>query len=52
MEWLLFLKKIGTWYKGGLFSLILCEQLVHIYDVESCFIQIWKYIESCFDNDL
>ncbi len=45
------LKKLfGTWYKGGLFSLILCKQLVHMYDVELGSIWIWKYIESYLDN--
>jgi hypothetical protein len=40
----------STWYKGGLFWLILCKQLVHIYDVELNSIWIWKYIESYLDN--
>jgi hypothetical protein len=48
---ILFLKFLfGTWYKGGLFSLILFKQLVHMYDVELGFIWIWKYIECCFDD--
>jgi hypothetical protein len=47
----LFLKVLfNTWYNGGLFSLILRKQLVHMYDVELGFIWIWKYIKSCFDN--
>ncbi len=40
----------SAWYKGGLFSLILRKQLVHMYDVELISIWIWGYIESCFDN--
>ncbi len=48
---ILFLKVLfGTWYKGGLFSLILCKQLVHMYDVELGFIWISMYIESCIGN--
>jgi len=48
---ILFLKtNIGIWYKGGLFSLILCKQLVHMYDVKLHFIWIWKNIESNIDN--
>jgi hypothetical protein len=48
---ILFLKKLfGTWYKGGLFSLILCKKLVHMYDVELGFIWIWKYVYCCLDN--
>jgi len=36
---IMFLKKIfGIWYKDGLFSLILCKQLVNMYDVELGFI--------------
>jgi hypothetical protein len=34
----------GTHYKGGLFLLILCKHLVHMYDVELGSIWIWKYI--------
>jgi hypothetical protein len=37
-------KIIGTWYKNGSFSLILCKQLAHMYDVELGFIWIWKNI--------
>ncbi len=41
---ILFLEiSFGTWYKGGLFSLILCKQFIHMYDVELCSIWI-KYI--------
>jgi hypothetical protein len=40
----------GTWYKGGLFSLILHKQLKPMYDVELGSIWIWKYIKSCLDN--
>ncbi len=40
----------GTWYKGSLFSLIFCKQLVHIYDVEQGFTWLGKYIENYFDN--
>jgi hypothetical protein len=29
-----FISLFGVWYKGGLFSLILCKRLVHTYDVE------------------
>jgi hypothetical protein len=48
---ILFLKTwFGTWYKGGLFSLILCKQLVHMYDVELGFIWISMYIENCLNN--
>jgi len=48
---ILFLKVIfGTWYKGGLFLLILCKIFVYMYDVELNAIWIWKYIESCFNN--
>jgi hypothetical protein len=44
---ILFLENLfGTWYKGGLFSLILCN----MYDAELSFIWIWRYIESYFDN--
>jgi hypothetical protein len=39
-----------TWFKGGLFSLIVCKQLVHMYDVEIGSIWIWKYIKSYLDN--
>jgi len=43
---ILFLKQLfGTWYKGDLFSLILCKQLV-----ELDFIWIWKYTKSCFNT--
>jgi hypothetical protein len=46
---ILFLKTLfGTWYKGGLFSLILCKQIVHMYDVELSSIWIWKYVKNCF----
>jgi hypothetical protein len=38
---------LGIWYKGNLFSFVLCKQLIHMYDVELGFIWIWKYIESC-----
>jgi hypothetical protein len=31
----------STWNKVGLFSLILCKQLIHMYDVELCYIWIW-----------
>jgi len=48
---ILFLKtNIGIWYKGGLFSLILCKQLVHMYDVKLHLIWIWKNIVSNIDN--
>ncbi len=40
----------GSWYKGDLFSIILCKQLVNMYDVKLGFIWIWKYIQSCLDN--
>ncbi len=40
----------GTWYKGGLFSIILCKQHGHMYDVELNSIKIWKHIESWIDN--
>jgi hypothetical protein len=40
----------GTWYKGGLFSIILCKQHGHMYDVELDSIKIWKHIESWIDN--
>jgi hypothetical protein len=41
---ILFLELLfGTWYKGGLCLLILCIQLVHMYDVELGSIWIWKY---------
>jgi hypothetical protein len=48
---ILFLKNLfGTWYKGGIFSLILCKQLVHMYDIELGFIWISMYIEGYLDN--
>jgi len=48
---ILFLKVIfGTWYKGGLFLLILCKKFVYMYDVELNAIWIWKYIENYFNN--
>jgi hypothetical protein len=50
-EMILFIKKLfGTWYMGGLFSLILCKQLVHMYDVQWGFIWIWNYIKCCFND--
>jgi hypothetical protein len=54
MEWVFFFffffKLFDMWYKGGLFSLILCKQLVHMYDVELSSIWIWKSIECSLDN--
>ncbi len=48
---ILFLKFLfDTWFKGGLFSLLLCKQLVHMYNVELGSIWIWKYIECYLDN--
>jgi hypothetical protein len=40
----------GTWYKGVLFSLILCKQFIHIYNVELGYIWIWEYIKNCANN--
>jgi hypothetical protein len=47
----LFLQNLfNIWYKSGLLSLILCKQLVHMYDVELIFIWIWSYIKGYFNN--
>jgi hypothetical protein len=46
----LFFKLIfGTWYEGDLFSLMLCKQFEHMYNVELGFILIWKYLKSFFN---
>jgi hypothetical protein len=48
---ILFLKILfNTWYKRCLFSLILCKELVHMYDVELGSIWIWKYVKNYFNN--
>jgi hypothetical protein len=51
MKWFCFFFHIlfDTWYKGVLFLLMLCKQLVYMYIVELGFIWIWKCTKSYFD---
>jgi hypothetical protein len=41
---------LEIWFDLILSSLMLCKQLVHMYNVELISIWIWKYIESYCDN--